>query len=103
LVVANPPYVRAADLAGLAPELHREPSLALVSGDDGLDVLDRLCAQTAAWLTATGALLFEVGAGQAASVGERLALQPGLRDVRTHRDLGGIERVLEAHAADGCA
>jgi len=64
-------------------------------------VLNRLCERTRPWLTQHGALLFEVGAGQAAAVAERLRQRAGLRDVRTHRDLGGIERVLEAHAADG--
>jgi release factor glutamine methyltransferase len=96
LVVANPPYVRAGDLAGLAPELHHEPVLALTGGDTGFDVLTRLCDEVAGWLSDRGAALFEVGAGQAAQVAEQLARQPGLGEVRCHRDLGGVERVVEA-------
>jgi release factor glutamine methyltransferase len=98
LLVANPPYVRAGDVAGLAPELHHEPVLALSGGDSGLDVLTRLCDEAAGWLSEQGVLLFEVGAGQAPQVAERLARQPGLAEVRSHRDLGGVERVVEAHA-----
>jgi release factor glutamine methyltransferase len=98
LIAANPPYVRSVELPGLAPELRHEPELALVAGADGLDVLRRLCAETAAWLKPGGVLLFEVGAGQATEVAQLLAAESGLSDVQVHRDFGGVERVVEAHA-----
>lgn len=99
LVVANPPYIRDDELAQLAAELRHEPRLALTSGAQGLDVLTRLCAQVDQYLSANGVLLFEVGAGQSERVSQLLAANPGLSDVTTHRDLGGIERVVEARAA----
>lgn len=98
LIAANPPYVRSVELPGLAPELRHEPELALVAGADGLDVLRRLCAETAAWLKPGGVLLFEVGAGQATEVAQLLAAESGLSDVQVQRDFGGVERVVEAHA-----
>jgi methylase of polypeptide subunit release factors len=42
-------------------------------------------------------VLVEVGLGQAASVRQALETA-GLHDVRAHRDLGGVERVVEGRA-----
>jgi release factor glutamine methyltransferase len=97
LVVANPPYVLAGEIPGLAAELQHEPALALSGGDDGLLVLSRLCAEVAGWLNERGAALFEVGAGQAAQVETLLRADNRLSGVGSHKDLGGIERVVEAH------
>jgi release factor glutamine methyltransferase len=97
LIVANPPYVSADDYAQLAPELSHEPHLALVAEEQGLAVLARLSAQVARFLKQPGTVLFEVGAGQAEAVASMLRAQPGLGEVSTHKDLGGIERVVEAH------
>ncbi|HET8934336.1 MAG TPA: peptide chain release factor N(5)-glutamine methyltransferase [Polyangiales bacterium] len=99
LIVANPPYIRDDELPQLAAELHHEPRLALTSGPEGLDVLTRLCAQVDQYMTKNAVLLFEVGAGQSERVAQLLAANPGLTGVTTHRDLGGIERVVEARAA----
>jgi release factor glutamine methyltransferase len=98
LVVANPPYIRDDELPQLAAELHHEPRLALTSGELGLDALRRLCAEVDRYLVPGGALLFEVGAGQSAQVAQLLAANAQLTGVTTHRDLGGIERVVEASA-----
>jgi release factor glutamine methyltransferase len=89
-VVSNPPYVCAGER--LAPEILRyEPAEALFAGADGLDVLRRLPAAAAAAGARFAA--FEVGAGQAAAVGELLRAA-GFEAVETVRDLAGIERVV---------
>jgi release factor glutamine methyltransferase len=92
-VLCNPPYVSEAQRASLAPEILRhEPPEALFAGADGLDVTRRLAAH----LGARGRLRFaalEVGAGQAAAVGELLR-EAGFTQVRGERDLAGIERVV---------
>ncbi len=90
LIVANPPYVAAAD-AHLA-ELRHEPQHALVAGADGLADLRRIVTGAPARLTSGGSLAVEHGHDQAASLRELLA-QAGFVDVETHRDLAGIERV----------
>lgn len=61
LVLCNPPYVDAADLAAMPPEYRAEPELALASGDDGLDFTRRLIAEAGAYLTPAGILVGEVG------------------------------------------
>jgi release factor glutamine methyltransferase len=93
LVVSNPPYIPEGEIASLAPEVRREPRLALDGGADGLDVIRRLIP--AAWerLDAGGALVMEVGAGQAPAVAGLMA-KAGYIEIRTQKDLGGIERAV---------
>lgn len=94
LIVANPPYIPAADLAGLMPDVRDfEPRLALDGGVDGLDAYRALAGQAARVLANGGWLLVEVGIGQAAAVQELFG-QAGLAEVFASRDLAGIERVV---------
>jgi release factor glutamine methyltransferase len=95
LVTANLPYVRTSDIAGLTPEVRAEPALALDGGADGLDLVRRLVAAAPAMLAPRGALVLEIGAGQAEETA-RLCEAAGLVDVRRRRDLGAVERVVSA-------
>ncbi|MGS2724461.1 50S ribosomal protein L3 N(5)-glutamine methyltransferase [Porticoccus sp. GXU_MW_L64] len=61
LIVCNPPYVDATDFGTMPSEFHHEPSLALASGEDGLDFTRRLLAQAAEHLNNGGHLVLEVG------------------------------------------
>lgn len=61
LIVANPPYVNAEDLASMPEEYHCEPALALGSGDDGLDCVRRILLKARDFLTDDGILIVEVG------------------------------------------
>jgi ribosomal protein L3 glutamine methyltransferase len=61
LIVSNPPYVDADDLAKMPDEYSHEPDLALASGDDGLDFTRRLLREAANYLTQQGVLIVEVG------------------------------------------
>ena len=61
LIVANPPYVNAQDLAAMPDEYHREPELALGSGFDGLDCVRRILLKARDFLTDEGVLIVEVG------------------------------------------
>ncbi|PXF31895.1 hypothetical protein WH50_07260 [Pokkaliibacter plantistimulans] len=61
LIVSNPPYVDAEDIASMPDEFHHEPALGLASGDDGLDVTRRILRQAVDYLTPDGLLIVEVG------------------------------------------
>lgn len=61
LIVTNPPYVDARDMAELPPEYLREPALALASGADGLEFTRRLLREAEQHLTPGGVLVVEVG------------------------------------------
>ncbi len=61
LIVTNPPYVDAEDMADLLPEYRFEPKLALTAGDDGLDLVRRILAKASDFMTDDGVLICEVG------------------------------------------
>jgi ribosomal protein L3 glutamine methyltransferase len=61
LIVSNPPYVDARDIAELPAEFRHEPLLALAAGDDGLDLARRILREAADYFTADGQLIVEVG------------------------------------------
>lgn len=94
LIVSNPPYIAAGEMATLMPEVRDfEPSLALVAGSDGLDCYRALLPQAWMQLSPGGWLLVEVGAGQAPAVREIFAAA-GYGEIFTACDFAGIERVV---------
>lgn len=64
LIVSNPPYVDAGDMADLPAEFLHEPELALAAGQDGLDLVRLILAQAADYLSEDGLLVIEVGNSQ---------------------------------------
>ena len=61
LIVCNPPYVNSDDYQAAPAEFSHEPRLGLHSGDDGLDLLRRILAETPDWLSAEGLFVGEAG------------------------------------------
>jgi len=66
LILTNPPYVDAHDMATLPPEYRAEPPLALQSGEQGLDAIRRILAQAADHLSPNGVVIAELGNSHAA-------------------------------------
>lgn len=94
VVVSNPPYLTADELAGCEPEVREhDPRGALVAGPTGHEVTDRLIATVPAWLRPGGVLLLEVAEVRAAAVARR-ARDAGFRDVAVLDDLTGRERIV---------
>jgi release factor glutamine methyltransferase len=99
VLVSNPPYLAAAELAALEPEVRdHDPLAALVSGPTGHEVTDRLIASAPAWLTPGGWLLLEVDSARARATARR-ARAGGLRDVSVLPDLTGADRIVAARRA----
>jgi ribosomal protein L3 glutamine methyltransferase len=61
LIIANPPYVKAASMGTLPEEYRREPRLALASGADGLDHVRVILAHAREHLNPRGRLVVEIG------------------------------------------
>jgi release factor glutamine methyltransferase len=95
LIVANPPYIPDADMAGLAPEVRdHEPRTALSGGPDGLCALRKILAQAADTLVEDGWLVMEMGAGQAQEMRRAVGADGRYADPIVECDLAGIERVI---------
>ncbi len=61
LILCNPPYVDAQDMASMPAEYHHEPRLGLEAGEDGLDLVHRLLVEARALIDEEGLLVLEVG------------------------------------------
>lgn len=61
VILTNPPYVDRQDMQSMPAEFSHEPELGLAAGDDGLDIVERILAQSPNYLNAGGALVCEVG------------------------------------------
>lgn len=99
-ILANPPYVAAADPHLSQGDLPFEPAAALVAGPEGLDAIRRILADATRCLRPGGALAIEHGCDQGPAVRGLLA-RHGLRDPETRRDLAGLERASLAWAPSG--
>jgi len=64
LIVTNPPYVDQADINSLPAEFTHEPEMGLGCGEDGLDIVRIILAQSSQYLNEDGILICEVGNSQ---------------------------------------
>ena len=95
IIVSNPPYVPAGDIAGLDKDVQQEPRGALDGGADGLDFYRRITAEAMGHMAEEGVLAFEIGIGQAAAV-QQLCLDAGFVKTAVRKDYAGIERMVFA-------
>ena len=95
IIVSNPPYIPAGDIAGLDKDVQQEPRGALDGGADGLDFYRRITAEAMDHMAEEGVLAFEIGIGQAAAV-QQLCLDAGFVKTAVRKDYAGIERMVFA-------
>ncbi|RPH76541.1 MAG: peptide chain release factor N(5)-glutamine methyltransferase, partial [Nitrospiraceae bacterium] len=80
VIVSNPPYIAEADWATLQPEVRLfEPRGALVAGPRGTELHERLLHESGRYLSPCGALIMEIGAGQARAMRRIVEQTPGYR------------------------
>ncbi len=96
LIVSNPPYIAAAEMPALAPEVRNyDPHLALTPGGDGLAAYRHIAAGAGAHLVTGGRILLEIGPTQGPAVSALLA-RAGLQDIAVLQDIDGRNRVVSA-------
>ena len=95
MIVSNPPYIADAAWTDLQPEVRDfEPRQALVAGPCGTEYHERLLKDARHYLSSEGALIMEIGAGQAQAVRQLVETIGGYGPVRVIRDLADIERIV---------
>ncbi|MEE0801179.1 MAG: peptide chain release factor N(5)-glutamine methyltransferase [Gemmiger sp.] len=100
LILCNPPYLTAAEMADLMPETAREPAMALDGGTDGLDFYRAIAANYRQTVRPGGSLVFEIGCAQRRAVKTILA-DNGWTGIDSRRDYGGNDRAVWAFCPDG--
>jgi release factor glutamine methyltransferase len=97
LIVSNPPYVPSVSAPGLTPEVRDyEPGVAVFGGDDGLEGLRRVFADSVERLSPDGWLIVEFGYGQDDAVKALVQGLPALSLVKIRGDLQDIPRTAVA-------
>lgn len=101
LIVSNPPYIPAADIMDLQPDVRDfEPNAALDGGPDGLAAYLAIAPVLTRNLKADGVALLEIGSGQHHLV-RRIMEAQGLAVLRIEPDLAGIPRCVVVRKAAG--
>ncbi len=100
IIVSNPPYITAEEMADLQPEVRREPALALYGGLDGLDFYRRIAREAPDYLSPGGWLLLEIGSAQAEAVSALLAKR--FEALAVYPDMQGLPRAVAARLRE-CA
>lgn len=94
LIVSNPPYIAASEMADLSPEVRQwEPRLALTDEGDGLNAYRAIIRAAPRHLFPQGWLMVEIGRTQARAVSALMA-EAGLTGITTRQDLNGQDRVI---------
>ncbi len=97
-IVSNPPYVADGQMAGLDPEVRREPKRALSGGPDGLFFYRRIAKEACAFLKPGGILMLEMGYGQDRKIQKLIQQTKRFSKAVIFKDYAGIPRVLMARA-----
>lgn len=96
LIVANPPYIAAAEMPDLAPEVRdHEPRMALTDEGDGLSAYRTIAAEAGGYLTASGRVICEIGHRQGDAV-RALFVGEGWSEIALLPDLDGRDRAIVA-------
>lgn len=93
IIVSNPPYVTTGEYETLTAEVKHEPKLALVSGEQGLDIYRRLIPEAYTRLRANGWLAVEIGCEQANAV-MTLFKNTGFAEITLKNDYAGKPRIV---------
>jgi len=97
IIASNPPYIADHEYEDLPPEVKADPSLALLAGPRGLDIIQRLIKRAPQFLNRPGLLMFEIGYNQADEVAELIKEDSHYDRFDLFKDLSDIDRVVICH------
>ncbi|MEP1386567.1 MAG: peptide chain release factor N(5)-glutamine methyltransferase [Yoonia sp.] len=101
LIVSNPPYIAADEMAGLQADVRdHEPRMALTDEADGLTCYRIIANGAHAALNTDGHLMVEIGPTQGAAVAEMFAAN-GFAKIQVTQDLDGRDRVVFGQKSGG--
>ena len=93
-ILSNPPYIPSEVIEGLMPEVkEHEPRLALDGEADGLSFYRKIINEAPDYLNPEGRIYFEIGAEQGKDL-IRLMDERGFSEVKVHKDLAGLDRIV---------
>ena len=96
-ICSNPPYVSASEYAELDASVKDfEPQTALLAGETGCEVIERLISESVANLKTHGRLVVELSPMICDSIVEHLSGLAEYGDIRVIRDLAGHKRIVSA-------
>ena len=96
-IISNPPYIGTRDINELTTDVRgNEPEVALFAGISGLDIIQRLIADTPEFLKPEGKLMLEIGHNQSQQVQDLINSNPAYTDCNIIPDLSGIDRFILA-------
>ena len=98
VLISNPPYIRAEEIAGLQEEVQQEPVTALDGGGDGLDFYRAIADYWIPRVKPGGVVAVEIGEEQAEAVCELFAAA-GVTGLSVHRDFAQLDRAVTGVAA----
>lgn len=96
VIVSNPPYINQRDYEKLDNLLYHEPKLALLAGEKGYEIYERIIASSKNYLEDGGRIYFEIGYDQG-NIVKRLLENEGFSNVQLIKDYGGNDRILVAY------
>jgi release factor glutamine methyltransferase len=97
MIISNPPYIASGVIPTLEPEVaEHEPRAALDGGEDSLDFYRIIAAEAPKHLKKGGVLALEIGFDQKDSVNALLEETGCFPDIRSGKDLAGLDRVIFA-------
>ena len=94
VIVSNPPYIKTEVIATLAPQVQKEPMLALDGGADGLVFYRKILEQAEKFLEKNGAIFLEIGYDQKEEVIRIIQETGEYSEIQTKKDLFGNNRMI---------
>ncbi len=97
LIVCNPPYVSSSEYEKLDKNVKDyEPLLALLAGDDGMDIYRRIIEKVDRFLKSDAALILEIGYAQGSAIQEMLEQTGIFTEIKIEKDFHNNDRVVSA-------